>query len=185
MKKILLLILLFACLPSIAQNQAANWFFGYGAALEFDLGANTLTSINGGALSTNEGCATISDGLGNLLFYTEGSIVWDRNNNVMPNGTGLFGDASSTQSAIIVPKPNDIDIYYVFTVDNNLDGSNVGLNYSIVDMRLNNGLGDVDPNRKDILVHDNNGSYGESIIAVPGDNCDIWLTIMAFIGMKY
>ncbi|MEZ4802370.1 MAG: T9SS type B sorting domain-containing protein [Gelidibacter sp.] len=143
MKKIFFLLLLFTSIYSFGQNQAANWFFGYGAALQFDLGANTLTSINGGALSTNEGCATISDAFGDLLFYTEGSLVWDRNNNVMPNGTGLFGDASSTQSAIIVPKPNDADIYYVFTVDNAVDGSNFGLNYSIVDMSLNGGLGNV------------------------------------------
>ncbi len=143
MKKILLFTLLFASFNSFAQNQAANWFFGYGAALEFDLAANTLTSIDGGALSTNEGCATISDAFGDLLFYTEGSTVWDRNNNVMPNGTGLLGDSSSTQSAIIVPKPNDTNIYYVFTVDNAVDGSNFGLNYSIVDMSLRGGLGNV------------------------------------------
>jgi gliding motility-associated-like protein len=151
MKKIITLLLLLTSLYSSAQNQAANWFFGYGAGLQFDLGANTQTSINGGALSTNEGCATISDIFGDLLFYTEGSLVWDRNNHVMPNGTGLFGDASSTQSAIIVPKPNDNDLYYVFTVDNALDGSNFGLNYSIIDMTLNGGLGDVTSKNLNLL----------------------------------
>ncbi len=143
MKRIFTLLLLLSGIYSFAQNQAANWFFGYGAGLQFDLGASTLTSINGGQLSTNEGCATISDSFGDLLFYTEGSVIWDRNNNIMPNGTNLFGDASSTQSAIIVPKPNDPNIYYVFTVDNFLDGFNFGLNYSVVDMTLNGGLGDV------------------------------------------
>lgn len=153
MKKFPLLLLFFISFYSNAQNQAANWFFGYGAGLEFDLSANTLTSIDGGALSTNEGCATISDALGNLLFYTEGSIVWDRNNDVMPNGTGLFGDASSTQSAIIVPKPNDTDIFYVFTVDNALDGSHFGLNYSIVDMSLRGGLGNVTSKNINLLAN--------------------------------
>lgn len=143
MKKIFPLLLLLISIHSFAQNQAANWFFGYGAALQFDLGANTVNSVNGGALSTNEGCATISDAMGNLLFYTEGSVVWNRNNAVMPNGSGLYGDSSSTQSAIIVPKPNDSNIYYVFTVDNGVDGNNFGLNYSIVDMTLNGGLGNV------------------------------------------
>lgn len=143
MKKILPLLLFLLSIHLHAQNQAANWFFGYGAGLQFDLGANTLTPVNGGALSTNEGCATISDAFGDLLFYTDGSVVWDRNNNVMLNGTGLFGDSSSTQSAIIVPKPNDANLYYVFTVDNALDGNNFGLNYSIVDMSLNAGLGRV------------------------------------------
>ncbi len=127
----------------IAQNQAANWFFGYGAALQFDLNNNTVNAVNGGALSTNEGCASISDVFGNLLFYTDGSTVWDRNNNVMLNGVGLYGDSSSTQSAIIVQKPNDNNLFYVFTVDNALDGINRGLNYSIIDMSLNGGLGSV------------------------------------------
>lgn len=164
MKKIPFLLLFFISFYSNAQNQAANWFFGYGAGLQFDLGANTLTSIDGGALSTNEGCATISDALGNLLFYTEGSIVWDRNNDVMPNGTGLFGDASSTQSAIIVPKPNDTDIYYVFTVDNAVDGSHFGLNYSIVDMTLRGGLGNVTSKNINLL-----GNCSEKISAVLKD----------------
>ncbi len=143
MKKIFSLLLFITSLYCHSQNQAANWYFGYGAALQFDLGANTLTSLNNGALSTNEGCASISDVFGDLLFYTDGSTVWNRNNNVMQNGSGLFGDSSSTQSAIIVPKPNDSDIYYVFTVDNALDGFNFGLNYSVVNMTLNNGLGGV------------------------------------------
>lgn len=143
MKKILTIILLVTGFQCLAQNQAANWFFGYGAGLKFDLGANTLTSINGGALFTNEGCASISDVFGELLFYTDGTSVWNRFNNVMPNGSGLFGDSSSTQSAIIVPKPNDPFLYYVFTVDNALDGFNFGLNYSIVDMERLDGLGNV------------------------------------------
>lgn len=164
MKKIPLLLLFFISFYSNAQNQAANWFFGYGAGLQFDLSANTLTSVDGGALSTNEGCATISDALGNLLFYTEGSIVWDRNNDVMPNGTGLFGDASSTQSAIIVPKPNDTDLYYVFTVDNAVDGSHFGLNYSIVDMTLRGGLGNVTSKNINLL-----GNCSEKISAVLKD----------------
>lgn len=143
MKKILILLLVFISIKSVGQNQAANWFFGYGAGLQFDLGASTLTSINGGALSTNEGCASISDVFGDLLFYTDGTTVWNRLNNVMSNGTGLFGDSSSTQSAIIVPKPNDPFLYYVFTVDNALDGFNYGLNYTIVDMDRQDGLGSV------------------------------------------
>ncbi len=143
MKKIFSLLLFITSVYCFSQNQAANWYFGFGAALQFDLGANTLTSLDNGALSTFEGCASISNVFGDLLFYTDGTTVWNRANYVMPNGTGLYGDSSSTQSAIIVPQPNDPDLYYVFTVDNALDGFNFGLNYSIVDMTLNGGLGAV------------------------------------------
>nr|WP_233164350.1 T9SS type B sorting domain-containing protein [Snuella sedimenti] len=62
----------------------------------------------------------------------------------MQNGSGLYGDASSTQSAIIVPKPKDPNIYYIFTVDSrNQRNVNLGLNYSIVDITSDGGLGAV------------------------------------------
>ena len=59
----------------------------------------------------------------------------------MPNGYNMGGDPSATQSGVIVPKPLDPDIYYIFTVDNNIGSK--GLQYSVVDLSLENGLGDV------------------------------------------
>ena len=62
----------------------------------------------------------------------------------MPNGNGLKGDASSTQSAIIIPKPNDLNIYYIFTVDSpSLDNVDYGFNFYEVNLTLDGGLGDV------------------------------------------
>jgi gliding motility-associated-like protein len=142
-KTVLLLIFLFFCINSFSQSEAANWYFGYGGGIRFNQTSNTVTSLNDGQLFTNEGCTSISDDTGNLLFYTNGSSVWNKNHVIMQNGSGLFGDSSSTQSAIIVPKPNDENIYYIFTVDNWLDDQNHGLNYSEVDMSLNSGLGGI------------------------------------------
>ncbi|MGO8056139.1 hypothetical protein, partial [Rhizobium leguminosarum] len=68
-------------------------------------------------MDATEGVATQSDKNGNLLFYTNGIDVWNRNHEIMPNGTGLFGSQTSTQSGIIVPQPGSDSIYYVFTVD--------------------------------------------------------------------
>jgi gliding motility-associated-like protein len=69
----------------------------------------------------------------------------------MPDGMDLFGNLTSTQSALIVPNPADADLYYVFTVDKADDiNPGFGLNYTEVDMRRNNGLGDVVPGRKNI-----------------------------------
>ena len=70
----------------------------------------------------------------------------------MTNGTGLFGDPSSTQSAIIVPKPGDDDIYYIFTVDDHgFNEAHLGLNYSEVNMSLNGGLGVVTSKNVNLL----------------------------------
>ncbi|WP_298536546.1 T9SS type B sorting domain-containing protein [uncultured Algibacter sp.] len=152
MKKIFLLTLSFVCFNNYAQNEATNWYFGYGSGIRFNLTNNTVSALTDGKLNTTEGCATISDGLGNLVFYTDGITVWNKDHDVMPNGRNLFGDPSSTQSAIIVPKPNSDSIYYIFTVDDH--GFNLphfGLNYSVVDTSLNDGLGEVTSKNVNLL----------------------------------
>ncbi|AXG75100.1 hypothetical protein DVK85_13015 [Flavobacterium arcticum] len=121
MKYFTVFLLLFFSFSSLAQGEANNWFFGNNAGIEF-LENGTVVPLAGSAMTTNEGCSTLSDPLGNLLFYTDGRNVWDKNHVLMPNGnyaagTGLNGDPSSTQSGIIVPKKGDPNIYYIFTVD--------------------------------------------------------------------
>ena len=71
----------------------------------------------------------------------------------MPNGSGLLGDPSSTQSGIIVPKPGSTTLYYVFTVDASGNGGGLnGLNYSLVDMTLDGLKGDVVATEKNIQL---------------------------------
>ncbi|QYJ68170.1 T9SS type B sorting domain-containing protein [Flavobacterium litorale] len=121
MKRLIPIILLLLSITVTAQGEADNWFFGQNAGIQF-LEDGSVIALSGSAMDTNEGCSTISDAEGNLLFYTDGRNVWDRNHVIMPNGnysigTGLLGDPSSAQSGIIVPKKGDPNIYYVFTVD--------------------------------------------------------------------
>lgn len=175
MKQITSLILLFTTISMFAQKEASNWYFGVFAGIHFDDTGN-VTALQNSAIQTNEGCSSISDNSGNLLFYTDGRNVWDRNHILMPNGdymagTGLLGDPSSTQSAMIVPNKANPNIYYIFTVDEphhqnagaypnqftgsyedggtvpgEDDGFNNGFNYSVVDLSVvgNNGsIGDV------------------------------------------
>lgn len=142
MKKILFLLFILYPLISFSQKEAAIWYFGQNAGLDFNSG--TPVVLTDGQLNTFEGCATISDFQGDLLFYTDGVSVWDKTHNIMPNGNDLLGNPSSTQSAIIIPKPNNINQYYIFTVDDNPNAvSSDGINYSVVDLTLNSGLGDV------------------------------------------
>ncbi|PWH83984.1 hypothetical protein DIS18_05400 [Algibacter marinivivus] len=133
-----------------SQKEANIWYFGEHAGLDFNSGSPVV--LLDGALNTNEGCATISDSNGNLLFYTDGVTVYNKNHMVMPNGNGLSGNFSSTHSAIIVPKPQEADLYYIFTVDSPWNNNNSnGLSYSEVDMSLESGLGDV-TNLKNITM---------------------------------
>jgi hypothetical protein len=140
-----------------SQNQGNKWYFGYMSALDFN-GGSPPVSISGcqiiplsqgtGWYLHNEGTSSISDNLGNLLFYSEGQNIWNSNNQLMPNGSGLMGCYSSTTSSYIIPVPLSDSLFYLFTTDcleNNLAN---GLRYSIIDMCLEKGLGDVIINKK-------------------------------------
>src|SRR5688572_5483696 len=118
-----------------AQQEANTWYFGNFLGLDFNSG--TAVPLNDGQLSTVEGVATISDANGDLLFYTDGVTVWNKVHGVMPNGTGLNGNPTTTQSAIIVPVIGDATRYYIFTVDY-LNGP-LGLRYSVANMTLDGG----------------------------------------------
>ncbi|MBG6112160.1 gliding motility-associated-like protein [Flavobacterium sp. CG_9.10] len=193
-KILFVFFLLFYVAPAFAQKEAAIWYFGNTAGLDFNSGSPI--TLSNGQLNTAEGCTSIADKDGNLLFYTDGSIVYDKSHQVMPNGFGLLGHNSSTQSAIIVPKPNNPNLYYIFTVDqpnpknvdddpyNNEDPPNNGLNYSLVDLRLNNGLGDIVISEKNIhlITYDKNNTEdvkykcSEKITAVQhADGVSFWI----------
>ncbi|HBS85589.1 MAG: hypothetical protein A2W91_14500 [Bacteroidetes bacterium GWF2_38_335] len=138
MRKQLLTALLFFFFATIAISQlpfknANIWYFGDRAGVDFN--STPPVVLLDGEISTQEGVATICDSDGALLFYTDGSSVWDKNHNLMPNGDyTLFGHWSSTQSAIIVPIYGEINRYYIFTTD---EGAGYrGLRYSEVDISL-------------------------------------------------
>jgi hypothetical protein len=137
------------------------------AALDFSSG----TPVAGtGALSTAEGTSSIADAAGNLLFYTNGVDVYDATHTLMPNGTGLTGDISSTQSALIIPAPSSNSQYYIFTTD--ADGGPDGLRYSVVDMTLNSGNGDIVSGSKNISLTD---SITEKLAAVSDGSLGYWI----------
>ena len=174
MKKLLSFLLLIFALNIFSQKEANFWYFGENAGLDFSV--NPPNIING-SLSTDEGSASISDKDGILQFYTNGTIVYNRTGQVMDNGLGLLGDSSSAQSAIIVPKPLDPNIYYIFTVGNQQNaGAGNGVAYSIVDMSLNNGLGEV-TEKNVFLVGSQNAR--EKITSVRGEECNTFWVITA------
>jgi gliding motility-associated-like protein len=165
---LLTLVLVLMCAFVSAQKQGNIWYFGYNAGISFNAGAPV--ALTNGALNQSEGCASIADGNGNLLFYTDGYQIYNRNHIVMPNGSGLKGQSISAQSAIVVPLPQSQTQYYVFTIGDWFN-TNAGLNYSIVDMSLNNGLGDVTVKNSLLILNAN-----EQVTAVHHRNCqDVWI----------
>lgn len=161
----LLFILGFVSL-SVAQKEADKWFFGSGAALDFSSGSPVVITS---PMYTSEGTAAVSDAAGKLKFFTNGVDVYDSTKTIMLNGTGLMGDISTTQSALVVPNPASSTQYYIFTAG--ADGAG-DFRYSIVDMTLNSGLGDVMVANKNILLTD---SITEKIAAIRDGANGIWI----------
>jgi len=68
-------------------------------------------------IETAEGCATISDSLGNFLFYTEGNDCWSVKSGGSPSTSfgGMNGSRQSAHSAIIVPPAGGGSVWHIFT----------------------------------------------------------------------
>jgi gliding motility-associated-like protein len=79
------------------------------------------------------------------LFYTNGVTIWDRSGAIMPNGSEIDGGTSSSQGVVIVPFPGDPVHYYLFTVPSQIGTTSSAdhMAYSVIDMSLNGGYGDV------------------------------------------
>lgn len=174
-----LLCLIAPAIPAMGQNQFQHWYFGQGAAIDFGNGSPVV--VSGSMIYTNEGSATQSDAVsGDLLFYTDGVTVWDSSNVQMPNGFGLSGDVTTTQAALIVQQPGSDSLHYVFTVP--ADGALTDLRYSVVDMSLNNGLGDVAAKNIFIAAGD---TVAEKCTAIRHCNGRDWWIIFHSIGNNH
>ncbi len=182
MKKIIYFLFLCSFFEISAQGEANNWFFGQNASLNFN---QTPPKSETGQLSTNEGCSSFSDSNGNLLFYSDGTTVWDKNHAIMPNGNNLKGHPSSTQSAIIIPKPNSANMYYLFTVGARIkDSGEFGFHYYTIDMTANNGNGAIIAGPVNLGGSDN-PEWSEKVTSVKGDDCNSFWVISLVYNLFY
>ncbi len=129
------------------QNQINIWYFPDNLGLDFNYNPPKL--LRDGQISSNygdgEASSVIADENGNLLFYTDGNTVWNKTHKAMPNGTGLFGWKTTTQT-LATPIPGSNNKYLIFTASAQGDTAipeERGFFYSIVDMREDEGRGDV------------------------------------------
>lgn len=139
------IIFILLSFSALSQSAADWWYFGNKAGVHF-LPSGVVSDTNG-ELITQEGCASISSEDGDLLFYTDGTTVYAQDHSIMPNGQNLLGHSSSSQSALITGFPGQPDKYLIFTVP---VAQNVPMCYSVVDMNLNGGLGDVVAGEKNV-----------------------------------
>lgn len=155
---------------SFSQEYAKNWVSG-NFGLVFNDAAVSIRKDY--AYNDSRGAGIISNAEGNLLFYTNGLEVRNRNHEIMPNGDSILlkPTATSIQESLIVPQPRSGSLYYIFTTDPWNGQETSGLYYSVVDMNLDNGKGDVIVKRKRLLEEGSN-----KITAVYHQNGeDVWI----------
>ena len=130
-------------------------------------------------MRTYEAASSISDATGQLLFYSNGEKVWNRNHNLMPNGGAISTTGfSSTQGVLVVPHPGDPTLFYVFLTDDQEDQLARGLRYTTVDMKLASGLGDVTGTAIRLPTPDLTSKIAEKLIAVRHANGrDYWIVV--------
>ncbi len=165
------LFYLFLFIPAISfsQGQGNIWHFGDNAGIDFNSG--TAVAIQG-FVNTTEGCASICNSAGALLFSTDGITVYNNVGGVL--ASGLNGDPSSSQSGVIVPFPGAIDKYYIFTADATTGAA--GICYSVIDMNLNAGLGGAVSINTQLIT-----PACEKITAIRNSNgTDYWVVVHAF-----
>lgn len=85
-----------------------------------------------------EAIAHAEDGLGNVLFFVNADGIYNAHNVLMPGSGNIYANSSASEIDIC-PFPNNPNKYYVF-YNSELCSS---LYYSVVDMKLDGGCGDV------------------------------------------
>ena len=184
-------------LGASAQLQNAWWFVGQGSGLNFDGSGPSFQDST--VMGFDDGSTTVSDSLGNLLFYTNGCKLYNRfhqpmsgNHNLPCHGSGHAqgsGDSLTIGSLLVngvlsFNVPGSQSKYYLFThwtygmpIQNNQ-----AIYYQVIDMNLDGGLGGVELPKNRVAYTYFKGYVGYKFAAVRHANGRDWwlLAVSAF-----
>ena len=122
----LLVVLCFAFHYVKAQYHDAKWVLCYGipgfqsnVIIDFNNGQTPQVGVTNSYVPMNIENASISDSLGNLLFFTNGTRLFDRNLNFIPGGNltlpfdtnGAYFGLVQRQGCMFLPWPGDTNRY--------------------------------------------------------------------------
>src|SRR5690606_1334952 len=136
--------------------------------------------------------ASNCDANGNLLFYTNGKYVFNRNNQRMPNGGGLGednwqGGNPLIQGFMALPYPGRDKQYLIIhsnweyrrNANDKLYISVYNLKYTQVDMNMQNGLGVV--TNKNVVISDEEHVWGGLTACRHANGRDWWVVKPVYI----
>ena len=200
MKKIFLTYcLLFIAYSLQAQFNNNYWVVGRNCALDFRNGPCVPCIVDStdytNPLILPKGCTQVCDRNGNLLFYSNSYLVYNRLFQQMPNGSnfnhGTMANAAITaygpypihNGAVIVPFVKDTNLFYMFYENAEYSDNGSGLpdrlQYLVVDKRLDGGLGDVV--FKDSAIIKGDSLMAGNVYAIKhGNGKDWWIIARKF-----
>jgi len=184
MKTKISIIVLFIIYTANAQVQNYNWNFGRFMGMGWKETENKIVPgifgsppellsdlpkyYTGSQLATLEGCFTISDNNGDLIVYSDGIRLYNKDNNVIST-SNLTGNPSSAQSGTIVPYPNSNGNFVVLSLGNN---SSDNLAYRVLTRNGSN----YTTNNANTPLDGHKGKLGETVTAGKHSNKnDIWV----------
>ena len=195
MKKIILVIAFFV--PLIAFSQSSkHWVIGRNCAIDFNTGVGVADSTNNtNPIILPKGSTQVSDRNGNLLFYSNSYLVYNKNFQQMPNGSnfnhGTYADPYINSGglypvhngAVMLPFVGDTNLYYMLyeNAEYNDNGSGLPdrLQYMLIDRRLNGGLGDV-VFKDSVIIKGDSLMTGNVYAIRHGNGVDWWIIARKF-----
>jgi gliding motility-associated-like protein len=164
-----------------AQNQANLWYWSQYCGIDFNSGIPVYHDQT--IIASGNAMSVMCDTNGNLLFCCSGIQVKNREGHTMPNGENLLGFEAACMGALIVQQPGSDHLYYVFTVGREWP-YNIGMHYSVVDMDLDGGLGDV-TSEKNVLLAQAWAASNKLTSVRHANGEDIWIITRNFKSDQY
>lgn len=177
-------LVFFSTLTAFSQNLAqSNWYFGNSVnGIRFNRANGTPSLVNNQAIPFGTGGSAVATdpSTANLLFYSDGLVIYDGCHLQMLNGGGLSGNNSGNQPVATSPVPGQPNKYFVFTNSANfLTGGTISR--SVVDMNLFGNavfpapaFGDVE-NPKNVAIPGLTGRSEGMMIVPHANGTDYWL----------
>jgi hypothetical protein len=209
-KRLLFAVAILVSCSSIAQvnpdaKRDYNWVFGHvdslpgsGTSVMNFSSSPPFTWSDSNGINLYLTNAAISDTNGGLLFYSNGKYVGNNSFQVMPHGDSLnYGALYNlnsdgymlNQGVVILPYPGHYGQYYIIhermipvQIPNPPFSFNKvdGLYYTIVDMSLSNGMGDVVQGQKNVPVITDPLDYGKITAVRHGNGRDWWILVREY-----
>jgi hypothetical protein len=159
-----------ACISGLGMGNQQIWWTGSNNSkylMDFTGGAPVLSNAGIGQTSSFEGTAVYTTPAGDLLLYTDGNAIFNGQTHGLI-GTGVGGNPSATEAALIVPDPAGVPTndFYVFGNTASVNGGVI--NHTLVDIS-GNSISSITPLGGGQL-------FGESLATVPHANgTDFWI----------